>query len=285
MRLVICLFICCTLFFAGCNFPSKAEVSFAYVNIDQMQLLTESQQGAGTNQFEDAWVFVNGQSIGVYELPREIALLNEEPGNEIELSIQAGIRENGINSSPRVYPFVGNYSTLLSLDEGVSLDLVPEFEYLADTKFRLVADFESDNKFGFDEDGDETTLIARSEDYAASGKKSGKISLAAGQILEQATDLIYNELPSNGSPIFLEIDYRGDIDLDVGLIGVDGNNLFKDYFVSLRSENGWKKSYVNLTDLVLASGFPGYQVLIGVDNSEGQSGKSVYIDNIKFLHF
>ena len=110
-------------------------------------------------------------------------------------------------------------------------------------------------------------------------------SLAAGQILEQATDLIYNELPSNGSPIFLEIDYRGDIDLDVGLIGVDGNDLFKDYFVSLRSENGWKKSYVNLTELVLASGFPGYQVLIGVDNSGGQSAKSVYIDNIKFLHF
>ena len=57
--------------------------------------------------------------------------------------------------------------------------------------------------------------------------------------------------PRDGSPIFIEIDYRGDIDLDVGLIGVDGNELFKDYFVSLRSENRWKKSYVNLTDLVL----------------------------------
>ncbi len=58
------------------------------------------------SNFTDAWVFLDGQSNGVYELPRRISIVTN---NSVNISIQAGIRENGIKSAPKVYPFVDNF--------------------------------------------------------------------------------------------------------------------------------------------------------------------------------
>lgn len=269
----------------SCDVPKVDQVPISYLNIEKMNLISTPNQGSDNNNFKDAWVFVNGKTIGVYELPRKIAIAGDEEGQDISLSIQAGIRDNGVNSAPTVFPFVGNYESILNLQEGEERSIVPEFKYLETTNFRLIADFEFDNLLTFDEDGDTTTSIIITEETASESLRSAKIAVPAGKVFEQASTLVYNDLPKNGSPIYVEIDFKGNRELDIGLIGIEGEQLFKDYFVSLRSENGWKKSYVNLTELVLASGFPGYQVLIGVDNSGGQSAKSVYIDNIKFLHF
>jgi hypothetical protein len=163
--------------------------------------------------------------------------------------------------------------------------VVPIFEYRTESKFRLIEGFEGGNSFSFDEDGDLSTFLDVTNLMASEGLKSGLINLSSGAILEQGSTLIYNGLPKNGSPIYVEIDYKGDLDLDFGLIGVQAEQMFKDYFVSLRSDINWKKTYINLTSLVEASNLEGYQLLIGADNSSGDGEIQIYVDNIKFLHF
>lgn len=253
----------------SCAIPSAKTVSFSYLDIEEMTLTNEK------SDFRDAWLFIDGQSNGVYELPRRIPIVSEEAVN---ITIQAGIRENGVSSSPRVYPFVDNYELSLDLEDGEEMVVEPVFTYLSNIELRLNANFEGENFFGFDEDGVDSIELS-----IEAGE--GVIALDGGEILEEATKFVYSDLPTDGTPVYLEIEYKGNLDLDVGLIGVSGSEVFKDYFVSLRSENDWKKAYINFTELILASQLDGYQVLIGADNSGNSSEALIYVDNIKLLHF
>ncbi|GLR19390.1 hypothetical protein GCM10007940_40060 [Portibacter lacus] len=241
-----------------------------------MELMPTENQGANTSAFTDVWMFQDGRSSGVYELPRKIPVVNN---GSVSGSIQAGIRDNGINSSPRIYPFVDTYNFNLTPDEGEVIPLLPIFKYLETTNFRLVDDFNGAHQFGFDEDGVDSIRIEITDEG------EGLIKLQPGELIQEATALVFNEIPQDGSPVYLEIDYKGNLDLDLGLIGITGESVFKDYFVSLRSENTWKKAYINFTDLIIASGFDGYQIVIGADNSINTTEAKIYIDNIKLLHF
>lgn len=279
------LFLLLSFLLFACEVPKVENASFAFVSISEIKLNSKTIEGSSNHNFKDAWVFVDGATIGVYELPRRIPIAIETAGQSTLLSIQAGIRDNGINSAPTVFPFVGNYEVNLDLTGGEELGLIPEFEYLEATIFRLIADFETSNLISFDEDGDSTTTLVISNEEFSTGIGSGKMAVAAGGIMEQASTLVYDDFPVNGSPIYVEIDYKGNMDLDLGLIGINGQQLFKDYFVSLRSSEEWKKTYINLTDLIIASNFEGYQLLLGIDNTNGGTEAQVYVDNIKLLHF
>lgn len=259
-----------TLIFTACDIPSQNTASFSYIQINQMELVGE------TSNFSDAWIFINGQSNAVYELPRRIPFVSNEP---VTVSIQAGIRENGIKSAPRVYPFVNNYEINLDLEDGEEVLVDPVFNYLDNIRIRFDSEFNDLDDFGFDEDGVDSIAIELAEGGV------GLIRLEGGEVLEEATSLVFNEFPKNGSPVYLEIEYRGNLDLDVGLIGISGSDIFKDYFVSLRSDAEWNKAYINFTDLIIASNLNGYQILLGADNSDNTDVALIYIDNIKLLHF
>ena len=59
-----------------------------------------------TDNITDAWVYINDQLQGVYELPAHFPVL--EIGKN-KLRIRAGIKNNGIASSRAAYPFYSSY--------------------------------------------------------------------------------------------------------------------------------------------------------------------------------
>ncbi|WP_235296860.1 hypothetical protein [Portibacter marinus] len=266
-ELFVFIFLCTV--FVSCEIPSRTTADFVFIEIDEM--LLEGQDSG----FKDVWFYQDGQIQGVYELPQKIPVVNDDPLNVV---FQAGIRENGINSMPRIYPFATQIEQSLNIEEGTTISIIPEFNYLPGTKIRINATFENDVAFSKDEDGSVQTSLA-----LVNGK--GEITLEPGQIFEASTDLVFSGIPRDGSPVFVEVEYQGNADLKVGLVGVVANDSFKEYFVSLRSENNWKKAFINLTDLVIASALDGYRVLIGVDNNQGNDPVNVFVDNIKLLHF
>ncbi len=269
----------------GCGIPDKEFPYVSYIEIEEMVLQPRQDEGAPTSNFRDAWLFLEGMTNGVYELPRKIPVISEDRSGEYDIAIQAGIRENGINSQTRVYPFVGNFEIKLSMIENEVTTVKPVFNYLDNVKFRLIADFESVNLFDFDEDGDSSNSLKMSNERAAFGDFSGKMAPGADNFMEQASTQVYRQIPSDGSPVFIEIDYFGDLDLNVGIIGIEAGQSFKEYFVSLRSEELWKKAYINITDLIVNSKLDGYQIVLAVDNANGAGDERVYVDNIKLLHF
>lgn len=285
MKRRILLILGCSFLIFGCGIPDRNIPYVSYIEIEKMRLITNQNEGASTSNFRDAWLFLDGSTNGVYELPRKIPIISEDRSGAFDISIQAGIRENGINSQTRVYPFVGNYTSTIILEENETATIEPFFEYLANVQFRLNADFETVNLFDFDEDGNEGNQLVISSENAASGNKSGRMLPGSNNFMEQASTQVYRQIPSDGSPVFIEIDYFGDLDLNVGVIGIEAGQSFKEYFVSLRSEELWKKAYINITDLIVSSKLDGYQIVLGVDNPNGAGDERVFVDNIKLLHF
>ena len=87
-----------------------------------------------------------------------------------------------------------------------------------------------------------------------------------------------------GSRVFLELDYKNDIELQIGLITIEENLEFKNYKLVLKPQEDWNKVYVDFSNELLSSNLNKYRVVFGVVNPTDED-KVVYLDNVKLLHF
>ena len=106
--LIICI--------VSCN-KDNNEVP-CYISIDDIQV-NEYANSAGTN-VTDAWVYINDNLQGVYELPARFPVLAQ---GKQKLRIRAGIKDNGIAATRVAYPF---YSSFIIEDQ----DFSPEMEIM-----------------------------------------------------------------------------------------------------------------------------------------------------------
>ncbi|HHS95849.1 MAG TPA: hypothetical protein ENJ45_04600, partial [Phaeodactylibacter sp.] len=100
-----------TLFFS-CNLINPDEKEPAYLHIASYTLSASSTQGGNTHKVTDAWVYVNGNSLGAYQMPVTLPVL--ETG-EVVLEIFPGIKTNGIAELPEIYPFYKRDSIAIEL--------------------------------------------------------------------------------------------------------------------------------------------------------------------------
>lgn len=274
----------CLLFFiSACNVLSEEGPIPVIFEINQVNLSTNASQGSNTQTISDIWVNIDGNNLGVYPLPAEIALITQEEGSDIIFS--AGIRNNGTIENPVIYPFYDRVLESGTYVAGQSIPITLNFTYSSETKFAFVEEFEGNHIFQFDEDGDGIAGMSRSTD-ALSGLGSGLISLHEGlQEVEVATGFDFT-VPTNGTSVYLEMDYKNTTELLVGLIAVSGINSIKGYKIILKPQEDWNKTYIELTPEIVASGGQKFKILLAASVKE-QTNKNaeIYVDNIKLLHF
>jgi len=81
----------------------------AFIRIDTISLTSDYfTEGANTHNISDAWVYVNDQIIGAFELPALIPVLAKGTN---KLEIRPGIKLNGISSTRAPYPFYKPFIT------------------------------------------------------------------------------------------------------------------------------------------------------------------------------
>ena len=255
----------------------------AIFNINEIGFNTSTGEGSDSHKIKDVWVFQGGKDIGVFPLPAMIPILEEEPG---AVQISPGVRNNGINKTPIIYPFYDTKLLELDLTKGRVEELDLNFEYRENTQFAFIEDFESNNLFSFDQDGDEATSMTVTGDEVFEGIKSGYIKLEGeADFCEVATGLNFSNLQENGQPVFLELDYKNSVELNIGLIGFLGNAPAASYIVTLKEQEDWNKIYIDLTFAIIDSGLDSYKVLFGAALPSDQESGDVYFDNIKLVHF
>src|SRR5688500_13907587 len=108
MRITTFLFISALLLISGCKKTVNPEEIPSYLYIDKINLQTLAGEGTSKQDITDAWVYVQGQAIGVFELPARIPVLAE--GNP-EVWVYAGIKKDGISSTRVKYPFFKPFIT------------------------------------------------------------------------------------------------------------------------------------------------------------------------------
>jgi hypothetical protein len=109
MRLVV-LF-ACAVFLGSCNAFDEEEDIPAYIKIDHIDLEHEDPALG----ISDAWVYVNNNLLGVFELPAEVPVL--ETGKQL-VTIRPGIKVNALGGTRTYYPF---YTSFID-----SVELIPE---------------------------------------------------------------------------------------------------------------------------------------------------------------
>jgi hypothetical protein len=273
--------------FWSCELIDEPEPIPVYITVDTIKLETlQNTEGTNSHKIRDAWLFVDNQLIGPFELPMKAPVLHEGTHS---IEIFAGMADNGIVSYPEVYPFYNRYVTTKNFVPGEVLVVEPTVTYIDKTIFAFIEDFEAGNLFGDDLDGNDTTVIERVSAGKFEGNKSGKITLTSiNSIFEAATVLEYGILdPSNPtSPIYLELNYKTNVPFEIGVMGFKSNAYVnKVYVAGVNTKAEWNKIYINLTLDTSTMDADRFKIVIrAAKGAEVETGE-IYLDNIKLLHF
>ena len=262
--------------------PSYIYISDISVNADY------ADEGTSDDDISDAWVFVNDQLIGAWELPATVPILSTGPTN---IKVKAGVRKNGIAASRIQYPF-------LLLDE-IDVDLVAT---QVDTLTPVVEYEDGINidNFTFDNagiefvvmDGSDTTLRRTTDpQYVFEGGGSGIVEVDENRhYLIMRTDREY-DFPINNDPVYLEFNYKSTNSMAIGMYGYRDNGEFsKNPKIILHpstDDNGdaqWKKIYVNFTDKVAQlQTFDYFEIYLETNLDQNATSGILLIDNFKVL--
>ena len=276
------IIVTCTLIISSCALFESFDELPMYIDVDSVSVSTTLEQGTENHAILDIWPSSDGQSIGVFEIPIIFPVLDED--EETTLFYQAGIRRVGKTEDHTIYPFFNRIDVTrpFAPDSTITENLV--FTYREETKVRFAESFEIQHIFAKEVDLDSVTNLVIVDDDCAEGN-CGLVTLTPeNPEFAAATSEAFQNVPLNGTPIYLELEYKTEINLSIGLQSTINGTDFEQYFVTLTPNETWNKVYIDMTEIVLASQLESYRILIGALNvTEGPA--EVRVDNIKFLHF
>lgn len=274
-------FILCLCFLASCDIFDKEEDIPSFVVITSADLQTTSEEGANTSNIVDATVFANNFFVGTFELPATVPILEEGP---TEITVAAGIRNNGLSSDRRIYPFYDFYrknvslipSEVISLEEDSSLT----FTYFNQGLNFVIEDFEST---GYDLIEAQGSNAALAQPLLPTSYALEALFTTDSSHFEVRSDWVLTNLPK-GNPMYLEIDYKGTLDLLVGVVTVDPI-VQKIFALGIKPQTEFTKVYIELTDEISRQiSTNQFEIYLEANLPIGATTGSLYIDNLKFIY-
>ncbi len=270
----------------SCEVINPADPVPSYLYIDDLVVETSFGEGSNSSQLTEAWLYVNGEFLGSYSTPATVPVIASGP---TEIILFPGIRINGIKALPDIYPFYETVTFNRDLIPATVDTLRAKTGYPSTAKFSLLEGFEVGSVFAQELDGDPETKIEVISDDVFEGLRSGKITLSAEHPnFESSTVIKLTDIPLNGTEVYMEMDYKCDIQFAIGLVGVpDFGAEISNYFFILRPKEEWNKIYIQLSEEIFNSQFPAYRVAIAATHPSDFSGSEsqILLDNIKLVHF
>jgi hypothetical protein len=277
------------LIFPSCSLLEQNEPVPSYIYVNEFRLKTFVNQGSSSQKITDVWLFNDTEFLGMFPLPAKIPLLLY---GEQNLTIQAGIKENGIGSTPENYPFFNPIKVKVNLTALKTDTLKLETSYLSSSKFHFVENFENNTSFfSFLVSGSpENRVLPYSDSNVLEGKFSGKIQLTkSAPIVTVGSNAKYKNTFNPGQPVYLEMDYKGETPCVIGVQFYDTENIEEAGIIvpiaGFKESADWKKIYFNLGSTLALRKSLYYRVIFNTALPEGKENASVYFDNIKLISF
>ena len=288
---IISIFSLCGL--SSCDLINPEEEIPAYIYIEEFSFSTDiASEGSASTKITEGWLSVGGDFLGAYSLPALVPVLAK--GNQM-ITINPGIKDNGIISTPEIYPFYDPFVIEVELEANVIDTIRPNSGYLDNVQFAFVEDFERENHvFQDDLDGNEGTRIVLTDEEVFEGNFSGQIRLdRENAFIEVATLDRYRDLISNGAVVYLEVNYKSEVPVLFGLVGHEEgifNQGLTFYDPGFTAKDEWNKIFFNMTPLIFENNFPEYQfsiqTILPIENGDfTMENANIWLDNIKLLHF
>ena len=269
MKRITYLFTLLILF--SCQKEENSNTIPTYLKIDAITL----DENNTTTSITDAWVYIDDQLQGVYELPAIFPVLET---NNKTLRIKAGIKSNGIASSRIAYPFFASFIDTVLFTPNQTITVNPTVSYVDSLDFWL-EDFES----GLILDTD--SLSFSIDNLNGIDNKYGKITLQDSMLLSEITTFELPYLPQTGAPVFLELDYKCNTEFLVGVYVNFPQSVLQKDLLWINLKDDWNKIYINLTSTISeAVGAEYFKVFIGMKRDFSLEKNELYFDNVKLVY-
>ena len=252
----------------------------AYISIPNFTLTTTSAQGSAAQKITDAWVYVDGNLNGIFELPAKFPVADI---GKHEFQVFAGIRQNGQKQNNVIYPFFQPYKTTLDLKAGETTTVRPTTTYLTESRFWLIEDFEFNNSFRIDRDNNPNLKFVNA-DNGFEGK-SGLITLTKANPLMEKASNVKAQIPTSAVSTYIEFHYKTEVELSVGIFGSSSSNAIgtTTYKVTLFPNTFWNKAYLNMTQEIKDMQLTDFQVVFRSLLPDSLAQATILIDNVKLV--
>jgi hypothetical protein len=266
----------------------------SWLEVTQWTLLSNTglsgAEGELTHNFSDAWVFIDDEVIGVFEVPFKIPILKSGPCN---IKVYPTIRNNGISASKKIYPFMEVFEVNTELIQNQTITLNPVTKYNSMSQFSI-EDFEDPLNLNIMVDQNtsaiKSTPTSNIDLQSFNGNFYGLIqlnSLDSTWIASTQNQLNINK----GRDAYLEIDYYNTNSLTTGLIYVKPDNSTQNNpNIRLQTQDPssirWKKIYIDLKELIgYSPNGSNYLQSFIASLDEGKNEGEIRLDNIKVVYF
>lgn len=280
---------------SACDLINPEEEIPSYIWIAPFEVqTTPGTQGSASAKITEVWVSVDGSFFGVYPLPAKIPIL--KTGNS-KIKLEAGIKDNGISTTPEIYPFFQALEYNIELKANEIDSIRPKAAYRSGIRFAFVENFENNSHvFQTLVTGNESNRMSIANEGAFEGSGSGLIQLSNQYpAVELATRNTYSGLLAKGTAVYLELNYKAEVPLLVGVIAYKAGNINAGgqilYAAGFNASENWNKIYFNLSRVVADSKLDEYQIILKTEipkNADGtinRSNAKIWLDNVKLIHF
>lgn len=284
-KLNLIIAVCLIAFLTACSNFNATDLTPYYIELSEANLTTIPLQGSTSHKIRDAWVFTQDQELGPFEVPVTIPVL--EDGEDSDITIFPGIRKDGRESVPVIYPYMKPITITVDAVPGDTYPIDLEFEYYDDVNFPFVEDFSGSHTFVMnsdDFDGSNLTIVTDPLDPTETNKVARLNVDQANPVCEVFTSSLFIPDDFNNNA-YLEIDYSSDSPIILGIMKTIGSYQIPEYIIYLNPKPEGNKLYLNLSDYLSDPDVGQFSLLINL-SLEGTSIASgeAFIDNIKLIH-
>ncbi|MEM9928681.1 MAG: hypothetical protein AAF840_02575 [Bacteroidota bacterium] len=265
----------------GC--PPDTEFPPTFITITDFQLQTNVEVAPTTN-ITEVWAFANEEFIGAFPLPARIPVLRT---GDVTLRFEAGVKQNGISTTPEIYEFYTPVERNINLTPGETIDLgTLIINYRPNVRFAIFETFEEGFTRAFTEQVAGEARLLSSQESVRTGSFSGRLQLTEDDpLVEIATTEIFSGLTDERPYVWLELDFRSAVDVQWGVTGVQGIDVIRRFDPSFRPRDEWTKIYFNMSETVVLSMLNNYKFNFTALLPAGLTEGDLYLDNIKLLYF
>jgi hypothetical protein len=272
----------------SCNkFTDDAGIP-SFVHIEKISLNTSVGQGSDSANIVDAWVYIDNEFMGAYELPATFPLLLDGKQN---LTIRPGIILNGISATRSINPFFEEIPVTVDLIPDSTVNLNLQTTYVPEAKFAWNSIGQEDFEQGgisIDSLTASSTSMVKTNVEVYEGDYSGWVHLDKDHpdfIGASTTDF---PIPVNKSALVMEINIKNpESTAVIGLyFNLPGGTVIKEEHLYVNPGENWKKLYVNFTDYMSQySTAISYKVFFSYTLPTDATEANMYVDNIKLIHY
>lgn len=269
---------------ASCEKFSGSEEIPAYLSIDSIYLTTDYyEEGTASQRITDAWISVDDNFLGAYELPARFPVL---ASGKHHVKVYAGVKKNGIAATRVSYQYYQpiEKDLVFTPDSTVKAGVL-HTTYYSTTKFMWREDFE-EVAVSFDTINGSSAYIVRTPPGVPEtfeGVHSGLVALDTVSDYFEVRSHSTMTIPA--ASVWLEMNFNCSNPFDVGVITYGNTISYQTPVITLNTTNGqWKKIYIDLsTTLNAYTGMQTFRVYLRALKISGQNSTRILFDNFKVL--